>query len=122
MAEQPVPKHVREHGSLLAPAEKRALIWMAERLPPSVGSDHLTLLGLAAMLGAGLAYWAAGTQPLALCGVVMALAVNWFGDSLDGAWRASAINNGPCTATTWTTWSTSSAPCSCSAVWPCLAT
>ena len=84
MTEHIVSEHVREHGSLLAAVEKRALIWMAERLPPSVGSDHLTLLGLAAMLGAGLAYWAAGTQPLALCGVVMALAVNWFGDSLDG--------------------------------------
>lgn len=84
MTEHIVSEHVREHGSLLAAVEKRALIWMAERLPPSVGSDHLTLLGLAAMLGAGLAYWAAGTQPLALSGVVMALAVNWFGDSLDG--------------------------------------
>ena len=84
MTEHIVSEHVREHGSLLAAVEKRALIWMAERLPPSVGSDHLTLLGLAAMLGAGLAYWAAGTQPLALWGVVMALAVNGFGDSLDG--------------------------------------
>ena len=55
MTEHIVSEHVREHGSLLAAVEKRALIWMAERLPPSVGSDHLTLLGLAAMLGAGLA-------------------------------------------------------------------
>ena len=33
MGEQTVTKHARAHGSLLAPAEKRALIWMAERLP-----------------------------------------------------------------------------------------
>ena len=51
--------HVREHASLLAPAEARALIWIAVRLPRSVGSDHLTLLGLAAMVGAGAAYWVA---------------------------------------------------------------
>lgn len=84
MAEQTVTKHVREHGSLLAPAEKRALLWMAERLPRWLESDHLTLLGLAAMLSAGLAYWASGDQPQALWAVVVALAVNWFGDSLDG--------------------------------------
>lgn len=76
--------HVREHASLLAAAEARALIWMAERLPRSVGSDHLTLLGLGAMVSAGAAYWIASAQPLALWVVVVALAVNWFGDSLDG--------------------------------------
>jgi phosphatidylglycerophosphate synthase len=76
--------HVRVHGSLLAAAEKRALVWLAERLPRWVNSDHLTLLGLGAMLAAGLAYWAASVYPLALWGVVLALAVNWFGDSLDG--------------------------------------
>lgn len=76
--------HVREHGSLLAVAEKRALIWMAERLPRWVSSDQLSLLGLGAMLAAGLAYWASGSYPLALWLVVVALGVNWFGDSLDG--------------------------------------
>jgi len=76
--------HVREHGSLLAVAEKRALIWMAERLPRWVSSDQLSLLGLGAMLAAGLAYWASGSHPLALWLVVVALGVNWFGDSLDG--------------------------------------
>ncbi len=84
MPRQTVGGHQREHGSILAAAEKRALIWIAERLPRWVGSDHLTLLGLGAMLVAGLAYWAASSQPLALWIVVAALAVNWFGDSLDG--------------------------------------
>ena len=36
------------------------------------------------MLAAGLAYWASGSYPLALWLVVVALGVNWFGDSLDG--------------------------------------
>ena len=84
MPRQTVGGHIRENGSLLAVAEKRALIWMAERLPRWVGSDHLTLLGLGAMLAAGLAYWVSGSYPLALWLVVVALAVNWFGDSLDG--------------------------------------
>ena len=44
--------HVREHGSVLARSEKRALIWMAERLPRWINSDHLTGLGLLAMVGA----------------------------------------------------------------------
>jgi archaetidylinositol phosphate synthase len=81
---QQIRTHVREHASLLAAAEARALIWMAERLPRSVGSDHLTVLGLAAMVSAGAAYWVASAQPLALWLVVVALGVNWFGDSLDG--------------------------------------
>ena len=84
MPRQTVGGHIREHCSLLAAPEKRALIWIAERLPRWVSSDHLTLLGLGAMLAAGLAYWASGSYPLALWLVVVALGVNWFGDSLDG--------------------------------------
>jgi hypothetical protein len=78
------PNHVREHGSILAGAEKKALIWMARRLPHWINSDHLTMLGFAAMLIAGVAYAAANRRPLALIFVVLALALNWFGDSLDG--------------------------------------
>jgi phosphatidylglycerophosphate synthase len=36
------------------------------------------------MLGAGLSYWLASVTPLGLLLVVVCLAVNWFGDSLDG--------------------------------------
>ncbi len=74
----------RIHTSLLARVEKRALIWMAERLPPWVSSDRLTLLALLAMAGAGAAFAAARWSPPALFLVIAALAVNWFGDSLDG--------------------------------------
>jgi phosphatidylglycerophosphate synthase len=76
--------HLREHGSVLAGVEKKALVSMARRLPPWVNSDHLTLLGFAAMLLAGMAYWLANQHRLALLLVVFALAVNWLGDSLDG--------------------------------------
>ena len=74
----------RDLGSLLSGVEKRLLIWIAERMPTSINSDHLTVLGLLGMLGAGLCFWAASVEPLALLGVVVFLGVNWFGDSLDG--------------------------------------
>jgi archaetidylinositol phosphate synthase len=77
--------HVRNHTSLLAGVEKRALIWIAERLPSWINSDHLSALGLASMGGAGLAFWYAQSSPAAGAAlVVLALALNWFGDSLDG--------------------------------------
>jgi phosphatidylglycerophosphate synthase len=74
----------RVHTSLLAEVEKRSLIWMAHRLPAGVNSDHLTVLAGAAMLGIGACYALAPRYPWLLLGVVVLLAVNWFGDSLDG--------------------------------------
>jgi phosphatidylglycerophosphate synthase len=80
-----VAAHVRQHNSILANAEKRALIWMAERLPRWINSDHLSALGLLSMAGAGLAFWLAATNPIAGASlVVLCLLLNWFGDSLDG--------------------------------------
>jgi archaetidylinositol phosphate synthase len=71
--------------SILSPLEKRCLIWMARRMPNRINSDHLTALALAAMLGAGLSYWAASVNPwVGLLLVNVCLAINWFGDSLDG--------------------------------------
>jgi len=78
------PRETRIHGSLLAAGEKRVLIWIAERLPRWVNSDHLTGLGAAGMLGAGLAYAVSPHWRPALLLVVFFLMVNWFGDSLDG--------------------------------------
>ena len=76
--------HVREHRSLLAGVEKRTLVRIAERLPRAVNSDHLSALGLGGMALAGGAFWASRWTDAALVVVVVALAVNWFGDSLDG--------------------------------------
>lgn len=75
---------VRAQVSFLAPVEKQLLIWMARRTPGWIGSDHLTALGLAAMLGAGLSYWYARWNSAGLWLVILCLAVNWLGDSLDG--------------------------------------
>ena len=76
--------HVREHRSILAAAERRLLILIAERLPRGINSDHLTSLALAAMGLAGAAFAAARWDRRALWLVVVALVLNWFGDSLDG--------------------------------------
>ena len=75
---------VRLQTSVLSAAEKRLLIWMAKRLPSAVGSDHLTALALAAMILAGMSYWLASKHPVGLILATLCLAVNWFGDSLDG--------------------------------------
>jgi len=74
----------RKQLSMLASMEKKTLIWLAHRLPRWVNSDHLTLLGFAAMFAAGLGYWLASYDRRALIGVIVALVINWFGDSLDG--------------------------------------
>ena len=74
----------RVHGSLLAAIEKRALVWMAERMPAWVNSDHLTLLGFAAQIATGVCYALAAHDRRMLLAAVVCLAVNWFGDSLDG--------------------------------------
>jgi phosphatidylglycerophosphate synthase len=74
----------RAQLSVLADIEKRALVWLAYRMPAWVTSDHLTLLGFLALFMAGLSYWLARWNRFALLAVIFWLAVNWFGDSLDG--------------------------------------
>jgi archaetidylinositol phosphate synthase len=75
---------IRQQDSILTRFEKPALIWLARRMPDSINSDHLTLLGFLGMAGAGLSYYFARQNELALLGVIVCLALNWFGDSLDG--------------------------------------
>src|SRR5512140_3191413 len=74
----------RIHQSLLAGVEKKALIWMAQRAPRWLNSDHLTLLGLLAMFGAGAAYWVSRWDPRWLWVASLGIVFNWLGDSLDG--------------------------------------
>lgn len=81
---QPYVSAVREHHSLLAAVEKRALVRMAARIPARFNSDHLTALAGLSMAGAGASFWLAAWWPPALGLVILFLALNWFGDSLDG--------------------------------------
>jgi phosphatidylglycerophosphate synthase len=74
----------RSMNGITARAEKRALIWMAERLPPWINADHLTALAGLAMVGGATAYALVRVWPPAVLLVNVFLAINWFGDSLDG--------------------------------------
>jgi phosphatidylglycerophosphate synthase len=74
----------REHHSLLASIEKKALIWMAERMPRWVNSDHLTALGFVALIGIAAAYYWARSSTAGFTLATVLFVVNWFGDSLDG--------------------------------------
>lgn len=74
----------RLQESLVAGAERRVLLWMAERTPAWINSDHLTMVGFLGQCMAGVCYaltrW---DRRMLLLGIVC-LALNWFGDSLDG--------------------------------------
>lgn len=74
----------RERAALTAEVEKRALTWLAHRMPAGVNSDHLTLLGTLAAIAAGAGYALSGLSAHWLWLASVALVVNWFGDSLDG--------------------------------------
>lgn len=84
MGERQFVPAARVMNGVSVPVERRILAWLAARVPPSIGPDHLTALGFAAMIGAGACYWLARAHPYALLGVIGCLVVNWFGDSLDG--------------------------------------
>ena len=74
----------RAQESFLAAIEKRCLIWLARHAPAWLNSDHLTALGLIALFAAGLSYWYSRWNRWALLLVIVCLAMNWAGDSLDG--------------------------------------
>jgi archaetidylinositol phosphate synthase len=81
---RPFPDMLRVQESWVAAAEKRALLWLAARIPDRVDSDYLTVLGFAAQIGAGVCYALASRNRYALLGVIACLTFNWLGDSLDG--------------------------------------
>jgi archaetidylinositol phosphate synthase len=74
----------RLQQSFVAAAEKKTLVWLAERTPHWINSDHLTLLGFVAQCLAGVCYALARWNRHALLAGIVFLALNWLGDSLDG--------------------------------------
>jgi archaetidylinositol phosphate synthase len=74
----------RVNRSLTAAAEKRVLVWLAERAPKWVTSDSLTLLGFGAQIAAGLCFALARLDKRALLAVILCHGLNWLGDSMDG--------------------------------------
>jgi archaetidylinositol phosphate synthase len=75
---------IRIQQSFVAVAEKKTLLWLAERTPGWINPDHLTILGFAGQCLAGVCYaLARWDHDMLLLGIVF-LGVNWLGDSLDG--------------------------------------
>ncbi len=83
-AEKSFHHATRIQDSVTSGPERRALLWLAARMPATINSDHLTLLGFAAMFLAGCSYAAARWNHWGLLLATVFLAINWFGDSLDG--------------------------------------
>src|ERR1700742_4367068 len=75
---------LRINRSLTASAEKRLLEFLARHTPRAITSDHLTLLGLAAQIAAGIFYALSRMHALFLLAVSLCIILNWLGDSLDG--------------------------------------
>jgi phosphatidylglycerophosphate synthase len=75
---------LRRTASALSAWERPLLLWLAARLPAWATPDGMTAAGLAGALvcAAGYALAARSTWGLLLASV--GLALNWFGDSLDG--------------------------------------
>lgn len=74
----------RINGSITATAERRILLWLADRVPRWLTSDQLTVLGLCAQIAAGASFALAHFHRAFLLAVIPCLALNWLGDSLDG--------------------------------------
>lgn len=78
-------KATRIQTSLLNGAEKKALVWLAKRQPNWATSNMLTFIGtmgaILCAVGFGLANYNLQWMWLSVAG----LAINWYGDSLDGS-------------------------------------
>ncbi len=74
----------RIQENVTARVEKKVLLWIAARLPLWVTSDQLTCLGLSAMLFGWASYFLARWYRAGFLLATLSLALNRFGDSLDG--------------------------------------
>lgn len=74
----------REMTFWLAGPERRALRWLAARVPTRIRPNHLTAVGVLGAVGTGLGYALSGWHRAWLGLAIGMLALNWFGDSLDG--------------------------------------
>ncbi|MBE0663351.1 MAG: CDP-alcohol phosphatidyltransferase family protein [Bacteroidales bacterium] len=75
---------VRIQTSILNAIEKKILIWLSERMPKKINSDHLTLIGFLGALISMAGYMLSNLEIIFLWLASFGLIVNWFGDSLDG--------------------------------------
>lgn len=75
----------RENRSVLAAGEQYVIARILPHLPPAITPDHLTYLGLWGAILTGLSLALSWYSPAFLMLAVLGLALNWFGDSLDGS-------------------------------------
>ena len=74
----------RIQTSVLNAAERKLLIWLAERQPSWMTSDILTLIGTVGAAITGLGFMLSDLDIRWLWLSSFGLLVNWYGDSLDG--------------------------------------
>lgn len=77
-------KSNRIQTSLLNRAEKKVLVWLAERQPQWVTSDLLTYLGVFGALVCAIGFALAEVNIHYLWLSSLGFVINWYGDSLDG--------------------------------------
>ncbi|MBP5381558.1 MAG: CDP-alcohol phosphatidyltransferase family protein [Bacteroidaceae bacterium] len=75
---------VRIQQSILNGAEKKFLLWMADRLPLWVSSDMMTWLGVFGAMLCGIGFVLTHLSIYWLWLSIVGLFINWYGDSLDG--------------------------------------
>ena len=76
--------HVRLNRSFLVDLERPTLAWLVRRLPACATPNHLTALGLAGAIATAAGFAACHVSNGFLALAVLGLALNWYGDSLDG--------------------------------------
>ncbi len=103
----------REIAGLTAAVEKKALVWFAARLPEWVMPDHLTALGLLALLVGGLAYVWSNSIPALLFVVNAPSSSTGSATAWTARWRGIDRSSARASATTSTTWSMRLALSSC---------
>lgn len=74
----------RIQASLLNGAERKALIWLAERQPSWVTSDMLTFVGTLGSMMFAIGFILSGNNVNWLWLSSLGMVINWYGDSLDG--------------------------------------
>ncbi len=74
----------RIQTSILNAAEKKVLIWLAERQPRWMTSDMLTTIGVFGSVLCGVGFVLANINLQYLWISILGLVINWYGDSLDG--------------------------------------
>ena len=74
----------RQRTNILAFAEQPAIAYLCNAMPAWVTPNILTAIGMTANLFVFLGFYLGRETPLYLGVAIFGLAVNWFGDSLDG--------------------------------------